>query len=1041
MPRLRLFALAALVSANAAPAPAQTVTRSDLKPGLVFTARDGGSPDSFTVTRTEPNVALNLAAGEAPHPQSTGGSEFRWVGFVNVLQPGKYTFTAVLVGAVEVEVGGKVVLKATNPSDAAAKQPGGAVELAAGMQPFVATLRRTDGQKAVRLELFWTGPAFQPEPMPYFVFGHLPKQRPPSFTADRAKEHGRFLFEELSCARCHRPDPATAKTLADRAGPNLTEIGRRAYPGWLDAWLADPQKLRPHTTMPKMFTDDTQGKAQRYAVVAYLASLGGPVPAPKSPNANDARRSVRDGERLYVTTGCAACHGEYGTGRAAKTTAKDDPDADEMPVLRPEDSVYALGTPGPQGQYALGAVGSKWSPESLAKYLQNPPATNPHGRMPNMMLSGQEAHDIARFLCWQTDRALARELPGEPKLEPTDVAADALKDSDKGAEAVRGLSKRPDQWKELGKQILTVKGCVNCHAAEPGGAKLPTVTAPSLNEVRKGGAARGCLAAEPEPGTVPAYKLTDTDRANLAAFLKDGLTGPGSPAPAYHGRVALRRFRCLNCHQRDGEGGFRPELADRMRLLEKAETADDVAPPRLTSVGHKLRTAWLTEVLTKAGRARPWMTLRMPQYGDAHVRFLADALPKLEGTVPGDAVGNVEITAAKIETGRALIGKGGHGCVSCHDISGVQTGGTRGPDLATTSRRVRYDWYAHWMHQPQRLAPGTRMPQYFPDGKALLTTVLNGNPDAQIEAMWAYLSLGPGLPLPAGMEPPKGVIVAVKDRPEILRTFMPEGAGTKAIAVGYPGGVSVVFDGAACRLGYAWTGNFLDVTPVWSNRGGAPAKLLGPTFWTAPPGFPWAVTVSPGTVPDFAARAKEPAYGHQLPNDEFYNGPRAVRFEGYALDDAGRPTFRYTLTDADGHPQLTVAEKPEPLPVTVAAGLKRSFALGLPAGRTAWLNVGVAAREPQAFGPSGATVMPGGSDVPAVGSRLVLPADGDRATVVELAAAPADAVWRFVPSPTGGWQVLLRLPEAPTASKAGVTLLTWGLPRVNDELLKGLKAR
>ena len=68
------------------------------------------------------------------------------------------------------------------------------------------------------------------------------------------------------------------------------------------------------------------------------------------------------------------------------------------------------------------------------------------------------------------------------------------------------------------------------------------------------------------------------------------------------------------------------------------------------------------------------------------------------------------------------------------------------------------------------MQPGTRMPTVFPEGKSPLDSVLNGDAKAQAEAVWAYLSLGPGLPLPDGLEPPKGLILSVKDRPYILRT-------------------------------------------------------------------------------------------------------------------------------------------------------------------------------------------------------------------------------------------------------------------------------
>src|SRR5688500_17083200 len=198
-----------------------------------------------------------------------------------------------------------------------------------------------------------------------------------------------------------------------------------------------------------------------------------------------------------------------------------------------------------------------------------------------------------------------------------------------------------------------------------------------------------------------------------------------------------------------------------------------------------------------------------------------------------------------------------------------------------------------------------------------------------------------GLPLPEGLEPPKGLIVAVKDRPEILRTFMPD-AGSKAIAVGYPGGVKVAFAADQCRLAYSWAGNFLDASPVWNNRGGAPAKLLGPQFWTGPAGHPWGLTVNPHVPPDFAAREKNPAFGLPLPLEpaRIYDGPMAVHFDGYSLDHSGLPTFRYRLTENPKDGVLKVAERPRPLKASVATGLARQFTVEAPGGYRAWLLAG-----------------------------------------------------------------------------------------------------
>ena len=125
---------------------------------------------------------------------------------------------------------------------------------------------------------------------------------------------------------------------------------------------------------------------------------------------------------------------------------------------------------------------------------------------------------------------------------------------------------------------------------------------------------------------------------NIGAFIRGNAATPHKPSPVYEARASFKRFGCLNCHNRDGEGGIPEDLAARMKALETAENADDVAPPRLTQVGHKLRTPYLSGVLLKGERARPWMSLRMPQYGEANVGHLVQGLPKLEGTVPDDAV-------------------------------------------------------------------------------------------------------------------------------------------------------------------------------------------------------------------------------------------------------------------------------------------------------------------------------------------------------------------------------------------------------------------
>ena len=417
-----------------------------------------------------------------------------------------------------------------------------------------------------------------------------------------------------------------------------------------------------------------------------------------------------------------------------------------------------------------------------------------------------------------------------------------------------------------------------------------------------------------------------------------------------------------------------------------------------------------------------------------------------KGTTPDDTIHKLPLTASNIATGKQIVGKGGLGCISCHDIGGMPNTGTRGPDLATINQRVRYEWYERWLHQPLRMAPGTRMPQAFVDGKSTLTTVLNGNPDAQAEAMWAYLSLGPGLPLPEGLEPPKGLIIAVKERPELLRTFMPD-AGSKAIAVGYPGSVigRVQCRPVPARVCLGWELSRRIAGVEQSRR--RPAEVARPKFWTAPRP-PVGADREPRIPPDFLARANNPAFGMPLPLEpaRIYDGPRAVEFDGYSLDSRAGPRSATRLKENAKGAVLKVAETPLPLKSAVATGFLRKFALESPAGYRAWLFAGESTNAPRVVSAEGAKsiALDLKSEEPLVladGVRVVLPQDADRSIVLEAIDAPAGSAWRFVPKPGGGWLVMLRLPELKDGWKGQFELALWALPKNDDALLKDLSAR
>ena len=286
-----------LVLACAGRGRAAVPEAEDLRRGLVTVFQDDAQPP-VQVVSLEPTIALALKAGESAHPSlQADGGKVVWTGYLNVLRGGNYRFQANLRGTFRLTLDGKEVLAGAAAGDQPELKEGTELRLDSGIHALVAEYTRPAG--AARVEVFWKGPGFRLEPLPYDALGYLPKEAPAELAAQAKVEQGRFLAEEHSCAKCHQAAAADrmAKTLTSRLGPDLSKIGSRARAGWIDAWLEAPDKVRPGTVMPALFSNDDEGAVERYAIAHYLASLGGPVAAnPKPPSKKDEADSAARGE-------------------------------------------------------------------------------------------------------------------------------------------------------------------------------------------------------------------------------------------------------------------------------------------------------------------------------------------------------------------------------------------------------------------------------------------------------------------------------------------------------------------------------------------------------------------------------------------------------------------------------------------------------------------------------------------------------------------------------------------------------------------------
>lgn len=119
---------------------------------------------------------------------------------------------------------------------------------------------------------------------------------------------GKAFFVQAGCASCHK-----VGELGSAVGPDLTLIGLRQSPEWLDLFIKDPQAWKKDTLMPNRRISDEARKA----IVDYLGGLKG-RDWPKGARPWDAPSLIKDpvarGRVIYNRAGCVGCHGIDGAG-------------------------------------------------------------------------------------------------------------------------------------------------------------------------------------------------------------------------------------------------------------------------------------------------------------------------------------------------------------------------------------------------------------------------------------------------------------------------------------------------------------------------------------------------------------------------------------------------------------------------------------------------------------------------------------------------------------------------------------------------------
>ena len=123
----------------------------------------------------------------------------------------------------------------------------------------------------------------------------------------------------------------------------------------------------------------------------------------------------------------------------------------------------------------------------------------------------------------------------------------------------------------------------------------------------------------------------------------------------------------------------------------------------------------------------------------------------------------------------------------------------------------------------------------------------------------------------------------------IYRNFI-DGAGPRAIGVGYHEGVNLAFDANNMRLAMIWHGEFIDGARHWIGRGQGFQPPAGSDVIRLPEGLAITELEKPDSPwPDYEYRTKE------------------LEFDGYVLDKMQRPTFKYSRDE------ISIMDKPVPV--------------------------------------------------------------------------------------------------------------------------------
>jgi len=388
---------------------------------------------------------------------------------------------------------------------------------------------------------------------------------------------GASLYGESFCASCHAVQNAAGALVGGDLGPELTRIGSKAKPEWLEAWLRNSSLYDPDTKMPHYRFDPKQ-----------IATLAGFLEAKTDSDllanvhlSEATPAQIQHGKTLATEYGCASCHEING-------------------IKTPENFAPELSRVGSRSLAVLAFP--EGIPHTLPDYIdakvRNPRAFGSGLKMPQYTFTEQQRSAITTALLALTERA---------QTQPPALRTPAVHESN---------------YRPAGKagQLMADLRCFSCHAINGRGGDM----APDLSW--EGSAVQRSWLADflrnPEtlrPALIrrmPKFNLTADEINTLTDYImvvyqtpavdRDSMPASSfTPDMVEQGRqLFYSKYACQSCH-----------------IVDPHKDKGYIGPA-LWAVGAHLNGAWVYAYLKNPQAMRPG-TLEPDQHlSDAEARSL-----------------------------------------------------------------------------------------------------------------------------------------------------------------------------------------------------------------------------------------------------------------------------------------------------------------------------------------------------------------------------------------------------------------------------------